>query len=222
MDAFLTHNDTLMRDNAVELRQGPCDGCAVIDASMGWLYYALVRSAPGETWPERVQPTVPREAWKFDWLPAFPDGIPLLFTYGTCDDGTGTAAPGAPACAPRVGYLDYYGSFIKWVQKREGSQAVAISGGDHWHMCWKSAATNRVIEEWLENSRRDALSSLFSIPSGNAWWIVLACFCCVFGAALLVLRGLCCFVWPRERPLSPCGGNDEDTEDGYRQIESDS
>ena len=32
---------------------------------------------------------VPRAQWNFSFAPGFPAHIPLLFTYGTCDDNTG-------------------------------------------------------------------------------------------------------------------------------------
>ena len=43
MDAFLTHNDTLMRGN---VHGTLCDGRVVLDATMGWDYYTLLRSVP--------------------------------------------------------------------------------------------------------------------------------------------------------------------------------
>jgi len=151
--SFLSQNDTMMRTSPAVIGT-PCANCdAIINANIGWPYWQMVRDGPKETWPERVVPHVPRSQWNFSFAPDFPDEIPLLFAYGTCEDNTG--CHGCPPCADRSDYIEYYRPWIRWVDQRsEGSRSVAISGGDHWSMCRKSKQVNAKIHAWLERKKR--------------------------------------------------------------------
>jgi len=147
--SFLSQNNTMMRTSPAVIGT-PCANCdAIINANIGWPYWQMVRDGPKETWPERVVPHVPRAQWNFSFAPGFPEEIPLLFTYGTCDDNTG--CHGCPPCADRSGYIKYFKPWIRWVDQRNvDSRSVAISGGDHWSMCRKSKQVNAEIHAWLE------------------------------------------------------------------------
>merc|ERR1712146_120080 len=114
--------------------------------------YQLIRNATGEAWPKRLVPEVPTSQWKFSFIPDFPSGIPILFTYGTCEIGTGCS--GCPPCKPRSSY--FFGQdWLEWISQRgDGdklSKAVPIDGAGHWTNCLASKATNAAISSWLHS-----------------------------------------------------------------------
>lgn len=147
--SFLTHNDTMMR-TAPAVAGTPCADCEkLVSSALGWPYWQLVREGDA-AWPERVLPRVPRSEWDFSFVPSFPADMPLLFTYGTCQDNTGLCR-GCPPCADRSEYTEYYAPWIKWVDERGyGSRSVAMRDTDHWHMCRGSKATNDAIQAFLD------------------------------------------------------------------------
>ena len=153
IEAFLTHDDAMMRESYAVVGT-PCADCdALITGGIGWPYWQLVRDGPGETWPENVLPRVPRAAWRYSFAPSIPPGIPILFTYGTCQDNTGCR--GCPPCEERSEYAEYYAPWIEWVDRHgDGFRSVAIDGADHWHMCRASAQTNAAMQRWFEELDR--------------------------------------------------------------------
>lgn len=147
VEAFLSGNNSLMHGN---IQGSPCAKCPAITSNSGWPYYQLIRNTTGETWPERLDPHVPRKYWMLSVIPSFPDDLPLLFLYGTCDIGTG--CPGCPACVKRS-FFFFGKDWIDWIQKRGAkdgaSKTIPVGGAGHWIQCRASKATNAAIKSWL-------------------------------------------------------------------------
>ena len=186
IEAFLTHDDAMMRESYAVVGT-PCADCdALITSDIGWPYWQFVRDGPGETWPENVLPRVPRAEWKFSFAPSIPRGIPILFTYGTCQDNTGCR--GCPPCEDRSDYTDYYQVWIDWLDGRgssayrtAGSRAVAIEGADHWHMCRASKAVNAAMQSWLEDTdRRDVMQTVALVAVGTVLCALLLSWRCIY------------------------------------------
>ena len=170
IEAFLTHDDAMMRQSYAVVGT-PCADCeALITGDIGWPYWQFVRSGAGETWPENVL-RVPRAEWRYSFVPSIPPGIPILFTYGTCQDNTGCR--GCPPCEDRSDYVEYYLPWIEWVDRHgDGFRSVAIDGADHWHMCRASAQTNAAIQQWFEDldQRSGGVAVVGRLRSPQWWW----------------------------------------------------
>ena len=173
IEAFLTHDDAMMRQSYAVVGT-PCADCeALITGDIGWPYWQFVRSGAGETWPENVLPRVPRAEWRYSFVPSIPPGIPILFTYGTCQDNTGCR--GCPPCEDRSDYVEYYLPWIEWVDRHgDGFRSVAIDGADHWHMCRASAQTNAAIQQWFEDLDQRSAGALPVVRSVAIAAVVVA------------------------------------------------
>jgi pimeloyl-ACP methyl ester carboxylesterase len=149
IEAFLTNNNTMMREN---VRGDPCGDCASITAKTGWPYLNFVLNGT-QSWQHRLAPSLPLDEWRLSLVPDLPASLPLLFLYGTCNIGTG--CKGCPPCSKRSFY--FFG--LDWIEYLQGagkpggaaagSKAVAVGGAGHWIQCRAAAQTNAAIASWL-------------------------------------------------------------------------
>merc|ERR1719271_1520449 len=108
-----------------------------------WPYNCQVLNGEGEEMFERLAPDIPFNEWKFNLVPDFPDGKPILFLYGSCEDELNP-------CTPRQ--MRYYDdAFLDWVHARPGSKTISVEAAGHWMMLQQPAYVNKQMEDWLAN-----------------------------------------------------------------------
>merc|ERR1719246_335307 len=87
---------------------------------IGWPYNCQVLDGENQQMTERLAPGVPLSEWKFDQVPSFPSGKPLLFLWGPCEDKTG--CEGCPPCQARTPLFTT--AWSDWVSSRPQSAVV--------------------------------------------------------------------------------------------------
>merc|ERR1719461_2100255 len=69
----------------------PCRHCQSWTARAGWVYSTLVMPGPNRI-VTRFTPKIKPEDYKFDVIPNWPKGLPILFLHSDCQIGTGCIA----------------------------------------------------------------------------------------------------------------------------------
>ncbi|KAL7547397.1 hypothetical protein ACHAWF_010708 [Thalassiosira exigua] len=139
INAFLSEDDAAMAANLeIQLRgSSPCDNCSIapnstvgVGAKTGWPYRDFVRM--DETWTSAFD--VPVEQWQFNFVPSFPEDIPLLFLYSST--------------------MFHDKSFRDWIDEREDglSEHLHMKNTDHWIPVRVPRALNDKMTEWFAST----------------------------------------------------------------------